>query len=57
MPLRRKIFLTLALVVTLYAVLDQFTQRRIVMPSFERLEEEEAREDVRRVANAIQREL
>jgi sensor domain CHASE-containing protein len=57
MPLRRKIFASLALVVTLYAVLDQFTQRRIVLPSFERLEEEEAREDVQRVANAIQREL
>jgi signal transduction histidine kinase len=55
--LTAKIVLILVAVVTGYAAIDQYLQRRLVAPSFEELEEIAAAKDVHRVERALQREI
>ncbi len=57
MPLRSKILLILASVAALYAAVDHAIQRFMVSRSFEALEEEEARKDLRRAVDGIGAEV
>ena len=57
MPLRTKILLILASVAALYAAVDHAIQRFMVSRSFEALEEEEARKDLRRAVDGIGAEV
>jgi len=56
-PLRRKIVLILAAVVTAYAALDYGIQKIVILPSFVALERAEADKDIHRCIEAIDRDL
>jgi sensor domain CHASE-containing protein len=57
MSLRSKIVLILSGVVILFAALDHATQQKLVLGSFVRLEEEEAKKDLQRVVQALEGEI
>jgi len=55
--LKAKIVLILLVVVLFYAAVDYGVQRWVIAPSFVQLEREEARKDLRRCEEALQREI
>jgi len=52
MSLRSKIFLLLVAVFGLYALVDNYIQRGLVLPAFESLEDQNAESDIQRCAEA-----
>src|SRR5688572_10985561 len=56
MSLRSKIFVLLIAVFGLYAALDYWIQRGIVLPAFKSLEDQDAEADIQRCAEALRHE-
>lgn len=56
MSLRSKIFLLLVAVFGLYALVDNYVQRGLVLPAFKSLEDQNAEGDIQRCAEALRRE-
>ena len=57
MPLKKIVCLIMLLSVSLYTLVELAVQRTVIMPSFMRLEREQALKDLRRCTEAINREL
>ena len=57
MPLKRYVILIMLLTVALYAGLQYGALKAIVLPSFHKLEQEEAQKDIQRCVEAIYREI
>src|SRR5262245_56091493 len=57
MLLRTKVVLVLSTVVVVYAGLDSGAQHVLISPSFAELEREEAKKDLDRTVDALQREI
>lgn len=57
MSLRSKVITAIVVIVGLYGIFDQMAQRRIIYPSFVRLEREGAETDLRRCISAVEREI
>jgi signal transduction histidine kinase/DNA-binding response OmpR family regulator/HPt (histidine-containing phosphotransfer) domain-containing protein len=56
MSLRLKTFVLLITIFGLYALVDNFIQRNIVLPTFDTLERDEAQNDIQRCVEALNRE-
>ena len=57
MPLKKYVILIMLLTVALYAGLEYGVLKAIVFPSFQKLEEEDAKRDAKRCAETIDREI
>ncbi len=57
MSLRLKVLMAVVTIVGLYGVVEYTVQRRVIFPSFVRLEREKAETDLRRCVSAIEREI
>jgi len=57
MSIRYRVALILVIVVGIYAILEFFIQHLVILPSFQKLEHEEAMEDLARAVGVLQAEL